>query len=307
MVLSFRVTEARAQSLAEELTGAAKADYDAARILYTDGDYAGAALKFQQAYAQSKDPRLLWNVAAARKGERQYAEVERLVKRYLAETRNLSADDQSKAETLLQTIDAFIADLAVTVDQPGASVFVDGVEAGTTPLAGPLRVDIGDRMVVVRKPGYVAHEEALKVTGDTNLAITLAPDVHEGRLRIVSSADATVLVDGKPVTSGAWEGLLPSGPHSIEVTAPGRVPYKTETVVQDGQNTTLRVELESERVSAPPHAERSSSSTWLWVAAGALVLGGAAAGGYFLLNQKDPQPAEGPQGTLGTLELRLGF
>jgi hypothetical protein len=35
--------------LAETLTGAAKSEYEAGRLLYADGDYAGAALKFQRA------------------------------------------------------------------------------------------------------------------------------------------------------------------------------------------------------------------------------------------------------------------
>src|SRR5437867_3379084 len=47
-------------TLAESLTGAAKADYDAAHILYRNGDYANALTKFQAAYDKSKDPRLFW-------------------------------------------------------------------------------------------------------------------------------------------------------------------------------------------------------------------------------------------------------
>src|SRR5690606_6942112 len=240
---------------------------------------------------------------------RQYAEVERLVKRYLAETVNLSAEDRAKSEALLNTINAFIANLSVDVVQPGATVLLDGVEVGTTPLPGPLRVDIGDRSVAVRKPGFIAHGEALRITSDTTPSVNLTPDVHEGRLRVLSPADATVLSDGRRVTSGTWEGVLPSGPHSVEVNALGRRSYKTETVVEDGQSTTLRVELEADRVSAPPPTQRSGGgSARVWVAAGALLLGGAPAGGYFLLNEDDPQPARYTEGTLRpSVEFRIGL
>src|SRR5882724_2041987 len=54
-------------SLSEALTGAAKADYDAARILYDDGDFRGAFQKLKSSYEQSKDARLLWNMAACEK------------------------------------------------------------------------------------------------------------------------------------------------------------------------------------------------------------------------------------------------
>ncbi|MGH7297676.1 MAG: hypothetical protein ACRELB_22250 [Polyangiaceae bacterium] len=50
--------------LAQTLTGDAKAAYDAAKLLVGDGDFAGAAIKFQAAYDQSNDARLLWNIAA---------------------------------------------------------------------------------------------------------------------------------------------------------------------------------------------------------------------------------------------------
>jgi len=36
--------------LSEALTGQAQADYQAAKLLYGDGDFAGASLKFKQAF-----------------------------------------------------------------------------------------------------------------------------------------------------------------------------------------------------------------------------------------------------------------
>src|SRR6186713_3117351 len=53
--------------LAESLTGDAKGEYESGKLLFEHGDYAAAAVKFQHAYDLAKDPRLLWNVAAAEK------------------------------------------------------------------------------------------------------------------------------------------------------------------------------------------------------------------------------------------------
>src|SRR4051812_1715450 len=50
-------------SLSATLTGMARAEYEAAKSLYQDGDFTNAIVKYQHAYELSKDPRLLWNVA----------------------------------------------------------------------------------------------------------------------------------------------------------------------------------------------------------------------------------------------------
>src|SRR5438045_6826203 len=72
-------------TLSDSLKGIAKADYAAAKILYEDGDFQSALLKLKSSYEASKDARLLWNMAACEKNLRHYAEVARLVDRYLAE------------------------------------------------------------------------------------------------------------------------------------------------------------------------------------------------------------------------------
>src|SRR5690606_1373181 len=204
----------------------------------------GAALKWEVAYKASNDARLLWNIAAARKAERRYAEVERLVKQYLAEGKELTDADRAEAQQLLGTIQSFVADLTIQVNEPGAQVLVDGVTVGQTPLTAPLRVDIGEHVVVVAKQGFERAEVRQQVTGNTTVPVRLVPEVHEGRLRVVSPADATVSGDGKRVTSGTWEGVLATGIHRIEVTAPGKLPYSTDTQTTDNQNEVLRVALQ---------------------------------------------------------------
>ena len=52
-----------AKPLSQSLTGDARAEYESAKLLFEDGDPAGALTKFKRAYEISKDARLLWNVA----------------------------------------------------------------------------------------------------------------------------------------------------------------------------------------------------------------------------------------------------
>src|SRR5205085_12663957 len=77
-----RAPPAAAGTLAETLTGSAKQDYEAGRVLFEDQDYAGALLKFQHAFETTPDPRLLWNMAACEKSARNYASALALLERY---------------------------------------------------------------------------------------------------------------------------------------------------------------------------------------------------------------------------------
>ena len=71
--------------MSQTLTGAAKADFEAAKVLANDGDYVGALIKFQSSYDGSKDARVLWNVAFCQKNLRHYSKVVVTLKRYLSE------------------------------------------------------------------------------------------------------------------------------------------------------------------------------------------------------------------------------
>lgn len=304
---------ALAAPLGETLSGTAKADYEAGRILYADGDYGGAALKWEVAYKASNDARLLWNIAAARKAERKYAEVERLVKQYLAEGKELSDADRAEAQQLLGTIQSFVADLTVQVNEVGAQVIVDGVTVGQTPMTTPLRVDIGQHVVAVAKQGFERAEVRQQVTGNTTVPVRLVPELHQGRLRVISPANATVTVDGKRVTSGTWEGVLATGIHRVEVKAPGKLPYSTDTQINDNQEQVLPIALQDADPFAggarPPNLERESesSSAWIWVTLGVLALAGAGVGAYYYLQPKDQKPVPAQEGTLDTVFLRTSF
>lgn len=63
------------KSLADTLTGDAKAEYEAGKLLYQDGDFKNALAKFQKAQELSKDARLSWNIAACEKNLRHYTRV----------------------------------------------------------------------------------------------------------------------------------------------------------------------------------------------------------------------------------------
>jgi hypothetical protein len=291
-------------SLAESLTGPAKLDYDAAHLLYENGDYAGALIKYRSAYDQAKDPRLLWSAAACEKNLRHYQKAASFVKRYMREEGDkLSDSARDDAQAFLQAVAPFITQLALTVNEAGANVYVDDEMVGLTPVAEPIGVDIGAHKLRVAKAGFVEHTEDLTVSGSGDMAKTIAltPEVHEGRLVVHAGAGESIIVDARVLGVGQWEGALPSGSHLLRVTAQHKRPYQSELAILDHQTNLVQVTLEDEPSAIPP---------WVWIGGGAVLVAGAAVvGGYFVFrpsNTVGPPPVIGtvPDGTVQLQSLR---
>ncbi len=241
--------------LSQTLTGPAKADFDAAKLLAGDGDYAGALIKFQSAYDASKDARLLWNVAFCQKNLRHYSKVIQTLRRYLAEgDATLTPSDKQEARDLIATIEPFTTRATFHVNEDGAQVFVDDDPVGTSPLATPVVLDIGERKLRVVKEGFRTYERPLAVGGsaDVSVDVALEKEVHEGKLLVEAPAGASIFLDDQPAGTGKVEQSVASGGHQLRVTAPGMHPYQTEVVVQDKETRSLNVVLEPEAPSEKP-------------------------------------------------------
>jgi hypothetical protein len=238
---------AAAKPLAQALTGQAKADYEAGKTLAGDGDFAGALIKFQSAYDQSKDPRLLWNVAFCEKNNRHYSRVISTLNRYVAEGNGYLTDkDRKDAQDLIATLQPFTTNLTIKVSEDGAQVSIDDAPVGTSPLTAPVVLDIGERHIRVTKDGFKPFEKALPVGGSAAvyLDVPLAKEVHEGRLIVNAPIDATLVLDDKEIGKGKMEMKVAAGGHQVRETAPGMRPFQTEIVIQDGEARQLDVQLE---------------------------------------------------------------
>jgi hypothetical protein len=232
--------------LAQTLTGSAKADYDAAKLLFGDGDFAGARIKFQSAYDTAKDARLLWNIATCQKAERHYAKVVALLKRYEDEGGALlTPADVKEAQDLILALEPFTVKVTFKVSEDAAEVSVDGELVGTTPLP-PVVVDIGERRVRVTKEGFVPFEKAFPVGGaEATIDARLEKVIHEGRIVVNAPAGAAVFLDDKQVGVGKVDETVASGGHQVRIVGPGMRPYASEVVILDKETRTLDVSLES--------------------------------------------------------------
>jgi hypothetical protein len=279
----------------------AKAEYEAGRILYQDGDFASALVKFERALELSKDKRLLWNVAVCEKNLRRYARVLKKLEEYKQlGPSQLTEQDFKDAAELEEAVKAFVSRVTFKVDQEGADVLVDEVVVGQTPLAGPVLVDVGERKFKVTKPGYVPFAQQQQIAGATDITIdvALAVEVHEGRLVVEAGPNDTIFIDGNRMANRRWEGQLPSGPHTLRVTADGMLSYQSEVVIEDGQVRRIPVKLEP--------TDGGGVNPWILIVGGGVLLAAGAVTAGILLSQPG-DPATTP-GTIqpGTIQLSLG-
>lgn len=285
--------------LSESLHGMAKAEYEAGRVLYADKDYANAIVKFQRAHELSNDPRLLWNVAVCQKNLRRYSKMLATIRRYRKEAGAiLTEEEQLQATEIIKTVEAFVSAMKLRSNEDGAEIFVDEEKVGVTPVAEPIYVDVGARKIRLKKPGFKDTLITREVTGggEFTLDVTLDKEIHRGRVLVIAGAKDLILIDGKAVGQGRYEGSLPSGGHTLRVTSQGMTPYQSEVVIQDDQLRRVDVTL-----AAVP---RDATKTVLWIVGGAALAAGAAVGGAFLFKPSNTPPVEG---TINPGTVQLGF
>lgn len=286
-------------SLSASLTGMAKAEFEAAKSLQRDNDFANAVVKYQHVYELAGDPRLFWSIATCEKNLRRYTRALTAIERYKREGgEKLTEEDRKDADDARKVLLTLISSMKLLVSEPGAEVFVDGEKVGTAPLTEPVPLDVGKRSIRVHKPGFKDFVETRQVEGGTEFTLTarLARDIHQGRVVVEAGAKDLIALDGKVVAQGRWEGALASGGHSLRVTSPGMAAFQTELLVQDDKTRQIPVTLN-------PLPRSGDVPTWVWIAGGAVLVAGAAIGGAVLFQPTQAPPAVG---TLGNVNLSYG-
>jgi serine/threonine protein kinase/formylglycine-generating enzyme required for sulfatase activity len=135
--------------------------------------------------------------------------------------------------------------LVVRSTPPGATVLVDGAEAGKTPLlvADPAR---GARRVLLMLEGHKTLERTVDYAGArTEVAETLEPDLV---LNLQVLGDRALLVSFRGVSYGnppATVPRVPAGKAVIRVAAPDGAAYDLECVCEAGRTNVVNVDFDS--------------------------------------------------------------
>lgn len=234
------------KSLKESLSGEARSAFERAVTLFEAKNFEGALAEFDRAYQQSKDARLLFNMAIAERELKRYSRAVTKLNQELKEGADTLTDDEKKtAQEVLAGLKEFTAPLTVTVNEPGATIYIDGNEAGKSPLDAPLTADVGERTVTAKKTGFLDATQKLNISGGVGAKVDLKldPSVKNGKLAVKSlgATTAMVVVDGVEAGPAPWSGELKEGKHTIEVRSKG---YITESRTLDIEyNKTSAIEV----------------------------------------------------------------
>ena len=285
--------------IAATLTGQAKRDFAEGLALAKEGKHTHALAKFGHAYEASKDPRILFNIAAAFASLQKHVEARETMrdfKRQAAAASLLTPQDQVEADRFIGAFDSLIGRLYVTVDQDGAAVFVDGREIGTSPVAA-FDAEEGEHDVRVTLDGYRDWTSKAVVRGngaETQVTATLTK--RAGRLVIKPNPPrAIVRIDGKP-TLGLSDAPITPGPHHVVVSADGMRPRDLDVIVVDGGTRTFEVSLDREPPRPIPVVTKSFA--WAWISGGAVAVAGIAAAVVLITSTERNNT---PPGNLGTV------
>ncbi len=185
-------------------------------------------------------------------------QLEFTAERYLAAARELDVAGASERQALAVTLTPDWGIVSLNTSPPGATVLVDGTEAGITPAA--IEIMSGEHDVEVRLAGHNAWRT--KVLVESNQPQQL-PDVKlaqaDGRVEVASNpSEASVSVDGEfrgrtPLSLR----LSPGRTHRLALTKPGYETATSELSVGADSGRRLQVDLtpqygDIEIASTPP-------------------------------------------------------
>ncbi len=165
---------ARAEEPDKKATEDARSRFLRGVDLYRDGDYRGALIEFNRAYQTAPNFRVLFNIGQTCVELQDYACGLKAFEKYLTDAKSEGpADRRATAESEVKRLQKLVGTLRIVVDQPGAEVLVDNVSIGRTPLAEPILVGAGRRMIqVVLAPNPTAVR-AVDVAGGDRLDVKI--------------------------------------------------------------------------------------------------------------------------------------
>jgi len=240
------------KTVREELPDAARKDWDAARDLLDANDFSGALVEYMRAYEESKNPRVLYNVAVCEKNLRHYARAELRFKQELAEgTGRISAQDESDLKGAIAALEPFVSTVEITSNETGATLLIDGDDAGKTPFDKPVPIDVGPHELRLHKDGFVDAVQTVTIAGGSpaKAALNIEPAVKKAAVTVAVSGapGANVVIDGIDMGQAPFKGDLVAGRHTFEARATGFVTARQTTDVVYKEPLNIALDLSAER------------------------------------------------------------
>jgi hypothetical protein len=223
--------------------------------LYITSDMTGSSIEIDGKKIHGKTPLTLQGFPA---GEHRI--VARMRNHFGSKTVTLAPDDLLKVHIPMSEGRGA---LKIFTRPPGATVYLDGVSRGKSPLKLS-NVPAGEHVVRVQNRGYLAKETAVMINLDetANFSADLEPAAY---ITVRSTpSTAVIMVNGRNAGDSAIESYeVPAGETTVQVEAPGYDPYVTTRNISKGKTMTLDVNLVSSFGALNALSDPPGARVWL--------------------------------------------
>lgn len=231
--------------------------------------YSEALQAYDDAYAVSPLPVLLYNRGRVLQFLGRYAEALSSIERFAREAPPELRARAAGLDGVLAELRANVTTLSIACNVHGARVLVRDQLVGTTPLEGAIPVNAGQATIEVLADGYFPFRREMMLPGGSKASVD-APLVSRdksGLLVIKSHVEgARVAIDGKAAGVAPWESTLEAGAHHVVVDREGFDPVDTRVMVQGGERKEL--------VLDPSKRLPVYTRWWFWTGISAIVATG---------------------------------
>lgn len=263
--------------------------FDRGLRLFDERNLPAALAELERAHALAPNPVVLLNIGLVQASMGRSVQAVATLDRILAEPGTLSAARIEQARRTRDEHARRIGEIGVTTQVTGATVELDGVAVGTSPLSAPLRVASGEHVVSVVATGFAPARKAVSVAGNTRVDVAIELVAMQGKagwLSVRARVPAVeVRVDGEVSARTPMPGPLALAPgrRRVELRRAGYRAWTREVTIAEGATAELDAQLEED-----PGAPRGRVS--------------------FVSSEPDAQlTVDGaPRGLATTLELPLG-
>jgi len=225
--------------------------------LYREGSFDAALAEFKRAYEIAPNYRILYNLAQVQVERHDSVAALNLFGQYLQQGGSeIEADRRAQVERDMQSLRGRVADLSIESNVSGAQLTVDGVEAGTLPLAGPVQVNSGVRQVVLSKSGYQSVTKSVTIAGAQPLKLTLNLEPVDARAPAAAAGVSKTTSEPKSEQS---HGL--SAPFWVSAVATGLFTGAAVTFGVVSLNRNQKLDDELNRYPANPQAVDDARSS----------------------------------------------
>ncbi len=304
----------------------ARAHYDRAVELFSEGNYPAALVELQRAGELRPSYKLFHSIAQVHAAMNDPASALEAYRKYLQQGgQRIAPERRREVSDEMAALARRVATITIAADVAGAEVWVDDERAGTTPLRAPLLLNAGQHRISVRHADHPERSRRVTAVGGDaeRLEFTLREEAARkpaaqpaapaakapsepalpsaepsgGALGSadLSSAETDGVADDRPLRQYAWMGWVGTGVLAAGATVTGLVALSSNSSLDDDRadaNTPdgpSRAELES---SASQLRTLATVTDVLWIAA-------AAAGGVSLWLTFGESDADAPETSAG--------